>query len=78
MHAINRQQYIDLVYGGDAQANGLVHWPQGAYALPPEELDELQSFDPDLSQQLIQEAGFDLPLDITVMFPANSTIEEHR
>ena len=77
MASINRQQYIDLVYGGDAQANGLVHWPQGAYALSPEELDGLQPFDPELSKQLIQDAGFEVPMDITVMFPANSTIEEH-
>ena len=46
MHSIDRQQYVDLVYGGDAQANGIVHWPTGAYALPPEELDSLV---PDLS-----------------------------
>ncbi len=77
MHSINRQQYVDLVYGGDAQVNGLVHWPQGAYALDPDELDDLQKFDPELSKQLIQDAGFDVPLDITVMFPGNSTIEEH-
>ena len=77
MHAINRQQYIDLVYNGDARANGLVHWPTGAYALPEEELEELQGFDPELSRQLLQDAGLDLPVPITVMFPANSTIEEH-
>ena len=77
MHAINRQQYVDLVYGGDAQANGIVHWPTGAYALPPEELDELQKFDPELSRQLLQEAGVDVPFKVKVMFPANSTIEEH-
>ena len=77
MHSINRAQYVELVYGGDAQANGLVHWPTGAYALPPEELDELQKFDPELSKQLITEAGFDLPLKIKVIYPANTTDEEH-
>jgi peptide/nickel transport system substrate-binding protein len=77
MHALNRQQYIDIVYKGDAQANGLVHWPTGAYALPEDELDDLQKFDPELSKQLIQEAGFDLPLSVKVSFPANSVIEEH-
>ena len=78
MHSINRQQYIDIVYKGDAQANGLVHWPTGAYALPPEELEQLQGFDAELSKQLITDAGFDIPLKIKVMFPANSTIEEHN
>ena len=77
MHAINRQQYIDLIYAGDARANGLVHWPAGAYALPEEEFEELQAFNPELSRTLIQDAGFELPLEINVTFPANTTLQEH-
>ncbi len=76
MHSMNRQQYIDLIYGGDAQANGIVHWPVGDYALPPEELDELQKFDPELSQQLLRQAGFDLPLKVKVIFPSGIEIQE--
>ncbi|MCH7699815.1 MAG: ABC transporter substrate-binding protein, partial [Chloroflexi bacterium] len=76
MHSINRQQYIELIYGGGAQANGIVHWPTGAYALPPEELDELQKFDPELSKQLLTEAGFDLPLKVKVIFPSGIEIQE--
>ena len=75
MHATNRQQYIDLVYGGEAQANGIVHWPVGAYALPPDELEDLQPFNPELSKQLIQEAGYDLPLKIKVIFPSGGFLE---
>lgn len=75
--ATNRQQYIDLVYAGDAKANGLVHWPQGEYALPPDELEQLQPFDPELSKTLIAQAGFDVPLEINVMYPANADIDEH-
>lgn len=77
MHSVNRQQYVDLIYGGDAQANGLVHWPVGEYALPPEELDVLQKFDPELSKELIQQAGYDLPLRVPCIFPANSELLEH-
>ena len=77
MHALNRQEFIDIVYRGDARPNGLVHWPQGDFALPEDELDDLQKFDPELSKQLLREAGFDLPLKVKVMFPANSVIEEH-
>ena len=77
MHALNRQEYVDRVYGGDAQGNGLVHWPTGPFALSEEELEELQPYDPELSKRLIQEAGFDLPLEINVMFPSSSAIEEH-
>ena len=78
MHALNRQEYIDLVYGGDAMANGLVHWPLTSFALPEEELEQLQPFDPQRSRQLIQEAGFDLPLEIKVMFPASLSIQQHE
>jgi len=77
MHALNRQQYIDLVYKGDAKPDGLVHWSAGPYPLPPEELDQLQKFDPEQSKQLIKDAGHDLPLKIKCMFPGSSTIEEH-
>ncbi|MGB2695528.1 MAG: ABC transporter substrate-binding protein, partial [Dehalococcoidia bacterium] len=77
MYAINRQQFIEIVYRGDAKPNGLVNWGTGAFALPEDELDELQPFDPERSKQLIQDAGFDLPLKVKVMFPGNSTIEEH-
>jgi peptide/nickel transport system substrate-binding protein len=76
MHSMNRQQYIDLIYGGDAQANGLVHWPTGAFALPPEELDELQKFDPELSKQLLSQAGVEMPLKVNTMFPSGIEIQE--
>ena len=77
MHALNRQQYIDIVYKGGAKANGLVHWPQGPFALPESELETLQPFDPALSRQLLTEAGHELPLKIKVMFPASSAVQEH-
>jgi peptide/nickel transport system substrate-binding protein len=76
MHAINRQEYIDIVYQGAAQANGIVHWPVSG-ALPPEELDELQGFNPEMSRQLIQQATGQDTVDINMMFP-NSPIQEHE
>ena len=75
MHALNRQQYIDIIYNGEAQGNGIVHWPVGSYALPVDELEQLQPFDPELSKRLIQEAGFDLPLKINVIFPTGDFLE---
>ena len=75
MYAINRQEYVEKVYLGDAQVNGLVHWPVGSYALPPEELEQLQPYDPERSKQLIRDAGFDLPLEIEVVFPTPGFIE---
>jgi len=78
MHSINRQQYIDLIYGGDARPNGLVHWPTGNFALPEEELDELQPYDPELSRRLLTEAGHDLPLNVTVHYPATELLEHDK
>jgi peptide/nickel transport system substrate-binding protein len=77
MHAMNRQEYIDIVYKGDARANGLVQWPMGIYALSDEDLNDLQGYDPELSKQLIKDATGEDTIKIKVMFPANSAIQEH-
>lgn len=77
-YALNRQQYVDIVFGGDAKPDGLVHWSLGDFALTPDELEELQPFDPEKSKQLIQDAGHELPLKIKVMYPADSDIESHN
>lgn len=76
--ALNRQQYVDVVFEGDAQVNGLVHWPLGDYALPPDELEQLQPYDPEGAKELIRQAGYELPLEINVIYPANSDIESHN
>jgi ABC-type transport system substrate-binding protein len=78
LYAINRQQYIDVVYLGEAKANGLVHWPQGDLSLPEDELAELQPFDPERSRQLIREATGEDTVSVKVMWPAESDIEEHK
>ncbi len=77
MYAMNRQDYIDIVYKGDAKANGLVQWPLGVYALSDEELDELQPYDPERSRQLIREVTGEDTMKVDVIYPAASTIEEH-
>jgi len=78
MYALNRQEYIDRVYKGEAQANGLVHWSLGDYALPPDELEKLQPHDPQKSRDLIKAATGKDTIDINVMWPADSIIEEHN
>ena len=56
--ALNRQQYIDNIYGGDAQANGLVHWPLGSYALAAEDLaSTYQPHDPAEARSLVEALG---------------------
>lgn len=76
MHAINRQEYIDIVYQGGARANGLVHWAVPG-ALPEEEVEQLQGFDLALSRQLIRDATGEDSVNIKMMFPT-SPIEEHE
>jgi peptide/nickel transport system substrate-binding protein len=73
--AINRQQYIDLIYGGDARPNGLVHWPLGTYALSDEDLaSTYQPFNLDEARSLVEEVG---GIRFKMMYPANTTIQEH-
>jgi ABC-type transport system substrate-binding protein len=72
--AIDRQAYVDLVYEGDAQADGLVHWSLGAYALPPAELQTLQPYDVDEARRLVREAG---GIRIKMMYPAAAAVLEH-
>ncbi|MCH8064296.1 MAG: hypothetical protein IIC90_00520 [Chloroflexi bacterium] len=78
LHALNRQQFVDLIVGpGGGRPNGLVHWPLGNFALPPEELDVLQSYDPALSRQLIMDATGSDSIDIRVIYPVTD-IEFHN
>ena len=76
LYAVNRQDYIDIIYQGAARANGLVHWAVTG-ALSEEELQTLQPFDPERSKQLLQDAGHELPLSIDVVFPTGPT-QEHE
>jgi len=77
LHALDRQQYVDLIVGeGGGRPNGLVHWPLGDFALTPEELEELQPYDPAMSRSLIQEATGSDSIDINVIYPV-SDIEFH-
>jgi peptide/nickel transport system substrate-binding protein len=78
MHAINRQEYIDRVYSGEAKANGLVHWPLGDLALSEDELDQYQGYDPQQSKDLIKAATGQDTVKVKIMYPAESTIEEHN
>jgi peptide/nickel transport system substrate-binding protein len=73
--AIDRRAYVQLVYNGDAQADGLVHWPLGSYALPPDELEKTyQPFDLADAKALVRAAG---GIKFKMMFPGNTSIEEH-
>jgi peptide/nickel transport system substrate-binding protein len=73
--AINRQAFVDLVYGGDAQADGIVQWSLGAYALPPEELAQLQPFNLEEARSLVREVG---GIRFPMVYPAETPVLEHN
>ena len=73
--AIDRAQFVERVYGGDARANGLVHWPLGSYALSEDELQSTyQPFDLKEAHQLVEAVG---GITLKMAYPSNTTIQEH-
>jgi peptide/nickel transport system substrate-binding protein len=72
--AINRQQFVDIVYQGDAKADGLVQWSLGAYGFSDDELAQLQPYDPEEAKRIVAEVG---GIKIRMMYPANTPILEH-
>ena len=75
-YAINRKQYIDVVYQGDAKENGLVHWPvgEGSFAFTSDELKDLQPYDVAEAKKLVSALG---GLKVKMIFPASSAVEQH-
>ncbi|MEO8035152.1 MAG: ABC transporter substrate-binding protein [Acidobacteriota bacterium] len=78
VYAIDRKEYIDRIYNGEAKANGLVHWSMGELALSEAELQQYQPYDPAKSRALIKAATGQDTVKIKVMWPADSDIEEHK
>ncbi|MBI5289795.1 MAG: ABC transporter substrate-binding protein [Chloroflexi bacterium] len=74
--AINRQQFVDRIYSGDAKPNGLVHWPAGedSYAFSAQELEELQPFDVAEARSLVEALG---GLKVKLVYPAATNVALH-
>lgn len=73
--AINRQQFVDIIYGGDAQPDGLVQWSLGSYALPPDELAALQPYDLEEARRLVREVG---GIRVKMMYPVTPIVEHDQ
>ena len=57
-HAINRQEIIDKVYGGEAQISGVIPTGYGDWPIPVDQLKSTYlSFDLDKAKQLMADAG---------------------
>ena len=72
LNALNRQEFVDIIVGGAGRPNGLVHWPLGDFALPPEELETLQPFNPEESKRLIREATGEDTISIKLIYPVTN------
>jgi peptide/nickel transport system substrate-binding protein len=58
-HAINRQDIIDKVYGGEAEVSGVIPTGYGEWPIPVEELrNNYLAFDLDKAKALMAEAGY--------------------
>jgi peptide/nickel transport system substrate-binding protein len=64
--AVDRQEIIDNVYGGDAELTGAVPPGYGDWPLAPEKLQEYYTPDLERAQALMAEAGFADGFDVTL------------
>lgn len=79
MFALNRQEFVDLIVGKESgQPNGLVHWPLAGFALEPDELEQLQPYDPARSRELIRAATGEETVTIKLLYPANTDAQFHK
>jgi peptide/nickel transport system substrate-binding protein len=66
-HAINRQDLIDKVYGGEAEVSGVIPTGYGAWPIPVDELrNNYLAFDLDKARQLMIDAGYEDGFEVTL------------
>ena len=56
--ALNRERFVDEIWGGEAEYNGPIAWPLEYWALPQEELRRAYPYDPERARTLLEEAGY--------------------
>ncbi len=56
---INRQQFVDTLTQGLGQVSGPLSPAVTSFALPQDELEELQAYDPERARSLLSNAGYD-------------------
>jgi peptide/nickel transport system substrate-binding protein len=72
--ALNRDQYVEVVYQGDAKPDGLVHWTLASYAYDGEELAKRQPFDLAEARRLAEALG---GLRVPFMYPVSVSLDQH-
>lgn len=71
--ALDRDAFIDAVWGGEAKYNGPVPWPLERWALPQDELRRAYPYDPGRARALLEEAGFADGFTATITLPQNDS-----
>ena len=56
--ALNRDRFVDAIWGGEGKYNGPVAWPLERWALPQDELRRLYPHDQERARGLLAEAGY--------------------
>jgi peptide/nickel transport system substrate-binding protein len=72
--ALDREQYVNSVYRGDARANGLVHWTLGSYAYDGDALTTRQPFDLVESRALSDAVG---GVRVPFLYPSGVSLDQH-
>jgi peptide/nickel transport system substrate-binding protein len=72
--SMDRDEYIDLIARGAGVPMGPLAPAFGAYALPEEELETLQPYDPEEAQALLAAAGVDT---VPFVYPVSDAAPDH-
>ena len=56
--AINRDDFIDAIWDGEANYNGPIQWPQFKWSLPQDELRSFYTFNLDKARANMEQAGY--------------------
>jgi len=67
--AVDRDQIIDLVFGGEGNYNGPIQWPQTKWALPQEELRAFYKKDVAKAKELMASAGYEGGFSVAMKTP---------
>lgn len=73
--ALDRNQYVEIVYRGDARPNGLVHWTLGSFAYTGDELALRQPFDLAEARALSEAVG---GINVPFLYPASVALDQHE
>ncbi len=74
---LNRQEFIDKLDFGEGKPDGPVAWGLDFWALDQDELKELQLYDPNEAQSLLQAAGYGDGLSLPTVHPDVQSITDH-